>query len=193
MVEAGTKVASGKASSRWELYMIFFIPFGGVALAAWMYFGGQFLPEGRNHKGNMLSPTLTLEAFQSANLNTDLLDGKWGILVVADGECGDSCKNSLYLTRQAHIALNRNSTRMSRFLVFGAAPQGELQAFLDAEHEGLKVVKGAMPPLSNGSEGGVRIFLTDPLGNVMLWYNKEHTGKQILKDMEKLLKASRIG
>ncbi|MTI14933.1 hypothetical protein [Sansalvadorimonas verongulae] len=173
--------------------MIFLIPFGGVALAAWMYFGGQFLPEGRNHKGNLLSPTLTLEAFQAANLNADVLDGKWGILVVADGECGETCKNSLYLTRQAHIALNRNSTRMSRFLVSDTAPQPELQTFIDAEHDGLTVVKGAMPSLSHGSEGSVRIFLTDPLGNVMLWYNEEHTGKQILKDMEKLLKTSRIG
>ena len=190
MVDAGIKA---KASSRWELYMIFLIPFGGVALAAWMYFGGAFLPEGRNHKGNLLSPMLTLGDFQSENLNTETLAGKWGILVVADGECGQSCKDSLYLTRQAHIALNRNSHRMSRYLVSGTALATGVQQFIDAEHEGLKVIKGSMPGLPKGENDSVRIFLTDPLGNVMLWYNKEHTGKQILKDMEKLLKASRIG
>lgn len=190
MVDAGIKA---KASSRWELYMIFLIPFGGVALAAWMYFGGAFLPEGRNHKGNLLSPTLTLGAFQAENLNADTLDGKWGILVVADGECGQSCKDSLYLTRQAHIALNRNSNRMSRYLISGTAPAAEVQQFINDEHEGLKVIKGSMPALPNGANDGVRIFLTDPLGNVMLWYSEEHTGKQVLRDMEKLLKASRIG
>ncbi len=192
MVEAGIQ-AEAKSSSKLELIFILLIPFGGLALAAWMYFAGEFLPDGRSHKGNLLSTPLSLAEFQTSGLNTDMLDGKWGIIVVSEGECGQACRDFLYLTRQSHIALNRNSTRVSRFFISEELPQGALNQLLEAEHQELNVLTGRMPLLPYGSDESVRVFLADPLGNVMLWYGKEHSGKQILKDLEKLLKASRIG
>ena len=38
-----------------------------------------------------------------------------------------------------------------------------------------------------------KIFLVDPLGNVILMWPSQFNGKQLLKDLKKLLKHSRIG
>ena len=35
--------------------------------------------------------------------------------------------------------------------------------------------------------------LVDPIGNVILKYNKDKTAKDIISDMKRLLKASQIG
>jgi len=37
------------------------------------------------------------------------------------------------------------------------------------------------------------VFLVDPLGNIMMYYTPTHSGKDLLKDLQKLLKASQIG
>ena len=40
---------------------------------------------------------------------------------------------------------------------------------------------------------GEGIYLVDPLGNIMMYYAKDFVGKQLLKDLKKLLKNSNIG
>ena len=194
MIEVGTSHQPG-GSGKWELFFLILIPFGGLALAIWMYFGGLLLPDGRTHKGHMLSPPLSLDVFMSNELTPETLDNKWGLFVVVDGACDKGCQDILYQTRQAHIALNRNTARVSRFLITNAGSNTEqdISKFLEQEHSDIEILKGAMPTLEYKVSDPVRIFLSDPLGNVMLRYGSEHTGKQMLKDMEKLLKASRIG
>jgi hypothetical protein len=33
----------------------------------------------------------------------------------------------------------------------------------------------------------------DPLGNIMMYYSKDFVGKELLKDLKKLLRTSNIG
>ncbi len=183
-------------TSKTELIFIILIPFGGLALAAWMYFAGAFLPESRNHQGNMLTPPLNIEAFNGPRFDIKTLNNEWGLVVVASGSCDKTCRDVLYKTRQAHVALNRNQTRISRFFVTPTVGRDEeivFSNFMKDQHPGVTTLKGSMPSMDFTTDESVRVFLVDPLGNVMLWYGQEHDGKQILKDMEKLLKASRIG
>ncbi len=197
MNQSGVPALAAKpSSSRWELYLIILLPFGGMAFAAWMYFAGELLPEGRNHKGNLLTTPLSLTDFQSPNLTTEVLDDKWGMLVVTGASCNEQCREILYLSRQSHIALNRDSTRMARYFISGEMTQtssDDLEAFLEKEHPDMGTLSGVMPNIEYGTDESVRVFITDPFGNVMLWYGKDNTGKQMLKDMTRLLKNSRIG
>ena len=118
---------------------------------------------------------------------------KWGLVIVASQSCESECQDVLYQTRQAHIALGRRAERMSRYLVLPQPVNSDMADILANEHTGVEVLTGTQPSDSAQPEGDIKVFLTDPLGNVMLWYNREHTGKQMLKDIEKLLRASRIG
>jgi len=44
------------------------------------------------------------------------------------------------------------------------------------------------PPTDN-----IGIFVSDPLGNIMMYYSLEASPKDILEDMKKLLKLSMVG
>ncbi len=201
MMQTNTDRGTKKKSDKLALLLLIMIPFGGMLLAAWMYFGGQLLPDGRTHKGNLLNPPLTLSAFENPELTSDTLDDRWGILIVAGDQCDAVCRDVLFLTRQIHIALDRDTRRVQRHLLMPSLDAGETKefsAFLAEEHIGLKLIEGEMPaftsePDSDMASDDVRVFLTDPMGNIMLWYGKEHNGKQMLNDLKKLLKVSRVG
>ena len=53
---------------------------------------------------------------------------------------------------------------------------------------------GAVPgALANWPAGPQRIYLVDPLGNLVLAWPREPDIKKVGKDIERLLRASRIG
>jgi hypothetical protein len=40
---------------------------------------------------------------------------------------------------------------------------------------------------------GQGLYLVDPLGNIMMYYSTAFVGKELLKDLKKLLRNSNIG
>jgi hypothetical protein len=67
-----------------------------------------------------------------------------------------------------------------------------------AEHPGMRVVLAASPEARTalkqfGAERVDRVFVVDPLGNLMMRYGLDAQTKGILKDMKRLLKVSQIG
>ena len=81
-------VVAPASRNRLQLVLIFLIPFAGLGMAAWMYFSGQLVPDGRNEQGYLLWPPKALVDFQwqGANgkvLTAKQLDGKVGV-----GDCG---------------------------------------------------------------------------------------------------------
>ncbi len=182
---------------RLEGLLVVALPIIGVLLAAWMYFGSQLIPEGRTNNGVLLSPPLSVDIFASEQLAAEFDDdAHWAVVVTSDGPCDESCRNMLYLARQSHIALDRDRPRVERFLLTPSQQDimtDEFAKFLQQNHADLAVVKGSIPILDPTQENASHIFVVDPLGNVILWYDKSHDGKELLKDLEKLLKLSRIG
>ena len=120
------------------------------------------------------------------------LAGKW-ILVAADSPgCAAACREKLVTMRQVRQALGRNAERVTRvLLVEGPRPPAPeaLEAF-----PGMLVAlapERAVPrPL--GADAG-HIYLVDPNGNVMLRWPAAPDNRRMLKDLERLLKASQIG
>ena len=181
------------------------ILFMGPLAAAWiMYFSGDWTPTGTSNKGELISPprplpeaALVLAAGGSTADNFP--HGAWTLYLRNDDGCGEACRERLYLMRQSHIALGKEAERVRRvLLVEGAAPDA---AWLAAEHPELLVVLaegaaadamlGAFPPV--GPDTADVIYLSDPLGNLMMRYPVEGGDRRILDDLKKLLKLSRIG
>lgn len=78
------------------------------------------------------------------------------------------------------------------------------QPYLDAEHPGLitaraddaagKAFVGVFPDYDNRPvEQAGRIYIVDPLGNLMMSYAADAKPKGLLEDLKKLLKLSHIG
>ncbi len=96
--------------------------------------------------------------------------------------------------RQIRLAQGVNANRVERvWLVVGAAsPAREILE----EYEGTRVLRilgrrlpGEPPDFGPGNH----IYVIDPLGNLMMQFPREPDPRRMVKDLARLLKASRIG
>jgi len=197
---------SVKSRGQLKLWGLILIAATPIVAAAIMYFGQIGLPDSTTNHGHLILPPLQGEDWGLAEvIKTDgfiQYDGKakWVMLVVGDGGCTELCLQQLYLTRQLNIALGKEVDRVTRLLWVDAQTQG-LDAALK-EHELLQVepfdntgFKGLAEALKrHGVElSPYDILLMDPLGNIMMHYNQNNNGKDILDDLKRLLKVSKIG
>lgn len=179
--------------------------FMGPLAAAWiMYFSGDWAPGATSNKGELITPPRPLPEAPLTLAGGGTTDGNfphgaWTLYLRTSDGCGESCRDRLYLMRQSHIALGKEAERVRRvLLVEGAAPD---TGWLAGEHPDLLVVQadgedaaallGAFP--AAGPETADVIYLSDPLGNLMMRYPVEGDDRRILDDLKKLLKLSRIG
>lgn len=187
------------------LAALFFVP---LAVAFWMYYGpAGWRPAGDASKGDLIDParplaSLALPTMDGAATDAGFLRGKWTMLYVGDGLCDDRCRQALYLMRQSRIALNKDMDRVQRvFLVTGRCCD---RGFLAGEHPDLLVARvedaasaALLEPFP--SYDGVpvaaagRIYLVDPLGNLLMSYAPAAPDKALLSDLKKLLRLSHIG
>jgi hypothetical protein len=187
------------------LAALFFVP---LAVAFWLYYGpGTWRPAGDASKGELIDPARPLPAVSLLKADgtptgAEFLRGKWSIVYVGDGTCDARCREALYLTRQSRIALNKDMDRVQRvFLVTGACCD---RGFLTAEHPDLLVVQlegpeaaqliAPFPSYADGTAGQAgRVYLVDPLGNLLMSYAADAPDKALLTDVKKLLRLSHIG
>jgi len=118
-------------------------------------------------------------------------DGKWTLAIAAGGACDASCIAALYATRQARTIQGREMERVRRvwFVTDDATPEPALLV----QHPELIVVRDAKNAFASWPAGDQRIYLVDPLGNMVLAWPRDPDIKKLAKDVERLLRASRIG
>jgi cytochrome oxidase Cu insertion factor (SCO1/SenC/PrrC family) len=187
------------------LASLFFVP---LAIAFWLYYGPtDWRPAGDASKGDLVDPArplpaLALPTADGAVTDPQFLRGKWTMLYVGDGLCDERCREALYLMRQSRIALNKDMDRVQRvFLVTARCCD---RGFLAQEHPDLLVARvddaasaALLAPFP--AYGGVgaaeagRIYLVDPLGNLLMSYAPGAPDKALLTDLKKLLRLSHIG
>jgi cytochrome oxidase Cu insertion factor (SCO1/SenC/PrrC family) len=189
------------------LALLFFAPLG---VAFYLYYGPVGWRPGRhvNH-GDLIDPARPLPdvSLPLARRGGDsagspaFLKGKWTLLYVGDGSCSAVCRTVLHDTRQVRFALNREMDRVQR--VFLASGECCDWAYLEAEQADLVTMRatpaaapildllpaiGAVPPASAD-----RIYLIDPLGNLMMSFAPDSPPKGMLTDLKRLLGLSHVG
>jgi len=124
---------------------------------------------------------------------------------VQHGRCDDECRRHLYDTRQVRLALDREMNRVQRVFI-GDGDCCDLEE-LKAAHPDLIAIRASpadeplldlLPKqdLLQSREGAVnshRVYLIDPLANLMMFYAPEAKSKGMLDDMKRLLRLSSIG
>jgi cytochrome oxidase Cu insertion factor (SCO1/SenC/PrrC family) len=187
------------------LAALFLVP---LAVAFWLYYGPTgWRPAGSASKGDLIDPARPLPAVSLPRADgtasgEQFLRGKWTMLYVGDGACDARCRAALYLTRQSRVALNKDMDRIQRvFLVTGNCCDS---AFLAEEHPDVVVAQlqgpdaarllEPFPAYADGAVGAAgRIYLVDPLGNLLMSYAATAPDKALLTDVKKLLRLSHIG
>jgi hypothetical protein len=181
---------------------LFFVP---LALSFLLYYGSSWRPSGTTQHGDLIEPPRPLPAIALAPAaggpaQPEGLRGAWHLVYLGPADCSQPCRDSLVLTRQVRLALDKDMTRVRRVYLYpGAASPA---AALAAEHPDLLLASLAgetgarilaeFPQGAAPTEAG-QWFLVDPLGNLMMAYPADVTPKGLLKDLERLLKLSHIG
>ncbi len=193
------KPTTQNRSTMVALLLVFALPII-IAYSGWWL--GWFKDLSTVNKGELLKPVILLEdtglQYQGRDLLEKDLNHHWWLLYVAeDKNCQHKCQVNAYLINQTRVALAKEMDRVEKLMVnYG-------EGF--SEESKLYVAKHFSNPRFNWIKRSERlkpgyVYLMDPLGNIMLRYEAVNTdreasfrGKEILFDLKKLLKFSRLG
>ena len=184
-----------RTKGRLQFLLIAAIFFGPLLFAAWLYYSGDALqPESRANHGALLEPIVNLlDAVPESRIHDDRA---WRLLYAEDGECGEGCQQALYTLRQTRLMLGKEMDRVERVFLHGEHAPDTL--FIAEEHGGLitlqdaalRVVLDNKKPESLPAGG---FYLIDPLGNLVLYFGPGINPRDMVDDIKRLLKLSRIG
>ena len=121
------------------------------------------------------------------------LRGRWVLVAADSGACESACLAKLATLRQVRLALGRNAERVARVFVVedGRRPDAATLApfagmVVAMAPEGLAFAPGARGDRAH-------VYLADPNGNVMMRWRVGDDPRGMIKDLDRLLRASQIG
>ena len=181
----------------WAMVVIFALP----AVAAWFFhFNPELLPATRVNRGELIEPVrpwpseLRLVRSDGSVFDAAAFRDHWTLLVVSRAPCGAECERRLAELRQIRLALGESRYVVERVaLLAGGAATALAEPF--AGTDVVRADSSAEPALQAlfgpGPDIWDRVYVVDPFGNLMMRYAADAPPKDVLKDMERLLKASK--
>lgn len=150
---------------------------------------------GVTNRGELLSTPLASDWLSQ--------NGKWQLVYLMPDECDELCAGALFNLRQIPLAVGAEQDRVGSVLLVAEADFPRLSAEADKQVQGVEqrlVPAHVVEQLQTLEYGAKAIYIADPLGNVMMAYPlvKGQTailaqGKDVLRDLKRLLKVSKIG
>jgi cytochrome oxidase Cu insertion factor (SCO1/SenC/PrrC family) len=198
---ASTQNKPRSYTTLWLLIAVFALP----PLAAWLfYFNPQWLPTEHSNNGRLIDPPrsvepLTLRTPTGENFDWKTLRNRWTLSVVSEGGCDAACIETLIKIRQIRLATGADRERVERLLVLLPDAHGRL------ELPNLQGLEGTRLALAGSSQRenlislfpvhfdaqAIPLFVIDPQLDLMMTHDTSQiSSKQILQDLQRLLKAS---
>lgn len=182
------------------LFAVFLLPIL-VALALNMP-GVRWMPFGLRNHGELLQPppsldTLAASAVDGGDLGATPFADTWTILVTASSPCDRRCEDALDKAQRVRLALGENGGRTRLlWLSAGTRPPVDETERLLGRYSALRVghvTRGQLPDILIGDSGAPGVFVVDPRAYLILRYAPGFEGRDLLKDLERLLRYSEDG
>ncbi|UAA38871.1 hypothetical protein KIH87_00390 [Paraneptunicella aestuarii] len=156
---------------------------------------GDWFNRAATNKGTLMQPALDFSLLYPER------DKKWYISFITDKPCDSQCELALYSLNQVWVALGKEQDRVNTAVIVSDNEQAEVVKQSEfAHHLTISQVDKATMEQVFQKEPINGLFIVDALGNIILRYplNEEKQqavlkSRDILADMRKLLKLSRIG
>ena len=172
-----------------------------VLLLSWLYFTQIFDPDGSydgktRQNGVFFKSYFNFNQFKNSQGNEDILefeDGKWVLSVYVTN--ADKSADSIYLMRQLNVALNRDINKLKRVIFYSNKMlEGDLDK-IKADYPRVEIVEDKNGVLLNVLERNSKlnfndenpIFVIDPYGRAVMYFNPGTDPKLILKDLKVLI------
>jgi cytochrome oxidase Cu insertion factor (SCO1/SenC/PrrC family) len=146
----------------------------------------RWTPGASGNYGELIAPrTLAMPPFQA-------LRGKWILVMFDAAACDATCERKLYYMRQVRKAQGKDQDRVARLwlLTDHGTPRADVVAAMEGTY-----IERADDSVAKQFPGrpSAHIYVVDPLGNLMLRFPPDPDPSRMLKDLQRLLKYSRIG
>jgi hypothetical protein len=173
------------------LVAVFVLP----VIFAYMALKLSWFNEAATNRGELLQPVI-----EASSLLSDS-DTKWHLLYVIPQTCMQSCENALYAVKQIFMATGKHADRVNAvFIHFDDSSASAVEKAKEFGGANL-LLKSKQSVTEVFTDTDINaIFISDTLHNVVLRYplteDKEQAimdSRDILADLKKLLKLSRIG
>ncbi len=180
------KTSSSSKKTLIGMLAVFVLP----VILAKVALDNEWFNRGATNKGQLIAPTL--------NLSNQLtgVSPKWRLLYVMPENCDASCENALFSINQVWLALGKNADRAEALVLTTSLSDQSAIAQL-GEYPNVRTlsVDEAIDGLSSN-----KVYVVDTQYNAMLFYAitpdkavAVMESRNMLADMRKLLKLSRIG
>jgi len=193
--------------SRHILILLLLVCLSPVLGSWWLVnFTDMGAARGQVNYGTLIQPPRPLPNLflfnPASGTDSTRLHGKWSLVYLLAGPCDNDCEQNLYKMRQLEMATGKHSHRVQRVLLsyggeemFSAAEhimpyERQLVAQIKPAALGLEIF--ALTPEDLPLSAG-RLYIVDPLGNLMMSYGPKAEPAGIIKDLKRLLKYAKIG
>ena len=189
--------------NRWMLIALMAL-FLSPVIAAWLW-----KPDTFRNRGDLIDPPRPLANVQMISPDGGSVDlnsffGRWTYLFFVGDDCNDSCKQLSDAIGRVRLSQGKNDKRIRLIVVTLnpdslpslsqirlVMPQTVVLAVDASKRE--KLLSQFAPRTDELTQQPSKIFLVDPLGNLMMSYPVQSEATDLRKDISRLLRASRIG
>lgn len=167
------------------LTLLFALP----ALVAQAVLSNHWYQSGATNKGQLIEPRITLSSLGVFNPFEAV---SWQMAYVVPPQCGTACQQQITLLTQSHTALGKEHSRVTPVLLL--TPQSDVAAIGHRALQTLPVNERVMEYVTAGD-----VVIVDPLGQLVMRFAEPGTAQHIIQsrnvlaDLRKLLKLSRVG
>lgn len=201
------KKVQSRNHKRWQLVLLALLFAAPLAASLSLYYGG-WRPAPKA-KGDLIAPAhaiadVELRSLDGKPVKFSSLKGRWSLVYFGPADCREECQRALYTLRQVHIAQHKHMVRVQRvFILLEERGLDRLPTTLK-EYQPVTVLRGDRAGIERlvaqfaidgrpRPAGEARIYIVDPLGNLVLHYGPERPPGLINKDLYRLLQVSRVG
>ncbi len=181
--------------------LILTVPLIPLVTAIFFYKNPHYLSGEVTVQGQLLRPPLDGAFLREEG------ERKWLLVVPAADPCDRPCQTNLFFIRQTHAALGKNRDRLGRVMLkdSSASLPEQLKDELERQVPPLRIREISAEELrelferiftADESPADNSVYVTDPLGNIMLRHEplkSTKDAKTLLKDLKHLFRASHIG
>ncbi len=179
--------------------------FAAPLIVSWVLYAirDYWHPQPTAQHGELISPARPLPATtlldaEGKRLVTPFPRGHWTLVHLIAGACTEDCVKVLQATRQVRLALGKDAGRVARLYVHtGSGPLLADAGMLEAQPDLLIARPAAVDRVRFTTPYGAAqdryVYLVDPLGNLMMRYPLDTNPTGLLRDLQRLLRLSRIG
>ena len=191
------------------LVFVFALPY---AAAMYFYMNRDNFELEQTNYGTIINPVRAVQAISFKDLNNETfefssLKGKWVIATIGSSTCAENCQKNIYHLRQIQKAVGKDRYKLKRLFIL--TDTDELETFKTklTEYPHMKVVianedkhksfldnfKFKHKDTNELQDINDGVFFIDPNGDYMMGYPGGSPAPEILKDLQRVLKLSRVG